>query len=304
MIANLTAALGNFHFERSLWLLAIFPAIGVWLAWRRLADPAWRWRGVIAPELLPHLMVGAEQRARMGPATWALLASIIAAIAVAGPAWRLAPSPFAEARPPVAVVLRAATSMQEDDLAPSRLDRARQKLADILAAREGAATALVAFAGSAHLVLPPTADSSVTLEMAKAISPQIMPRDGDDLAGALALANRALAGEADGGAILVLADELPTLQKAAGAPVVILALRPPGANLQDMQGAARQIDARLIPLTVDQTDVAAVVRALDAGDTARAAPGEGERWRDEGYWLVFPLALLTLLWFRRGWVLS
>jgi len=298
------AALSNFHFMRPLWLLAILPAIAVWLAWRRMGDPAWRWRGVIDPELLPHLIVGADRRARMGPVEWGLVASVITAVAVAGPVWRRAPSPFAEARPPAVVVLKATPSMQEDDLAPTRLDRALQKLSDILAAREGAATGLVAYAGSAHLVLPPTADSAVVLDMAKAISPQIMPKEGDDLTAALALASRALAGTPDGGSILVLADEIPARTAAVGAPVTVLALRPPGRDMQDMDGAARAAGARLVPLTIDQGDVATVVRALDAGDTARAAPGEGERWREDGYWLAFPLALLALLWFRRGWVLS
>jgi len=298
------AALSDFHFMRPLWLLAILPAIGVWLAWRHVGDPAWRWRGVIDPELLPHLIVGADRRARMGPVEWGLVASLISAIAVAGPAWRRAPSPFAEARPPVVVALKATPSMQETDLAPNRLDRALQKLSDILAAREGASTGLVAYAGSAHLVLPPTADSGVVLEMARAISPQIMPKDGDDLTGALALANRALAGTPDGGSILVLADEIPAQTVAGGAPVTVLALRPPGRDMRDMDEAARAAGARLVPLTIDQDDVATVVRALDAGDAARAAHGEGEHWREDGYWLAFPLALLALLWFRRGWVLS
>lgn len=304
MMAATIAALANVHFARPVWLLAILPAIGLWLAWRRSSDLAWRWREIIAPDLLPHLIIGADHRSRMGPAEWAMIAAIIAAVAVAGPVWRLAPSPFAEARPPVAVVLRASATMQADDLAPSRLDRARQKLADILAARADAATALIAYAGSAHLVLPPTTDSGVVLEMAKAISPQIMPRDGDDLADALALANRALAGASRSGVILVLADEFPPLKKTVGAPVAILAMLPPGENLQGMHDAARQMGAQLIPLSVDQTDVAAVVRALETGDAARAVSGDGERWREDGYWLVFPLALLALLWFRRGWVLS
>ena len=32
--------------------------------------------------------------------------------------------------------------------------------------------------------------------------------------------------------------------------------------------------------------------------------GEAERWEEAGYWLVPLIALIGLLWFRRGWVLA
>ncbi|NUB16254.1 hypothetical protein GAY28_29230, partial [Azospirillum brasilense] len=49
--------------------------------------------------------------------------------------------------------------------APARPERAREKMADLLALREGAPTGLIAYAGSAHLVLPPTPDASVVDSM-------------------------------------------------------------------------------------------------------------------------------------------
>ena len=48
--------------------------------------------------------------------------------------------------------------MTTPDLAPTRLDRARQKLADLLKARDGMPAGLIAYSGSAHLVLLPTPD--------------------------------------------------------------------------------------------------------------------------------------------------
>ena len=70
---------------------------------------------------------------------------------------------------------------------------ARLKIADFAAERTGQPLGLVAYAGSAHLVLPPTRDTSVVATMAAEISPAIMPKRGDDLAGAL-VARRADAG--------------------------------------------------------------------------------------------------------------
>ena len=301
-------ALAAFHFLRPLWLLALIPALALWLIERRSSDALQQWRRVIDPALLPYLLVGTDRHERITPSDWLFLAWIVATLAVAGPAWQREPSPFAQAKPAVAVVLKVTPSMLTQDLAPTRLDRARQKLADIMAAREGASTALVAYAGSAHLVLPATPDSAAVLDLAKALSPRIMPKDGDDLAGALALAGRSLAGSADGGSILVMADTIAPeaaagLARAKGPVVTLLALVAPGTDTSGVAEAARSMGATAIPTTPDQADVTAVVRRLDSSDAAASIAGEGEHWREAGYWLVPLLALLALVWFRRGWVL-
>ena len=43
------------------------------------------------------------------------------------------------------------------------------------------ASGLIAYAGSAHLVLPPTTDGTVVTTMASALAPDVMPRQGDAL---------------------------------------------------------------------------------------------------------------------------
>lgn len=300
MMADLAAL----HFERPLWLFALLPALGLWLVDRKGADGARQWSAVIDPVLLSHLLVGDERRSRLRPADWLLTGWIVTTIAVAGPAWQREPSPFADAKPPVAVVLKVTPSMMTEDLAPTRLDRARQKLADILAAREGASTALIAYSGSSHIVLPPTADAAVVTELAKALSPEVMPKEGDDLIGALVLAERILAGGLNGGSILVLADTIgpqagdwPKLSR----PATVLGLLPPGTEMDALDQVP---GASVIASTADQFDVEAVTRRLDGRDAAASVAGEGSHWREAGYWLTPLLALLVLLWFRRGWVLA
>jgi Ca-activated chloride channel family protein len=285
----------------------LLPVAILWLLARHSSDSALQWRRVIDPELLPYLLTGNDRHARIVPADWLFAGSVVTVAAIAGPTWQREPSPFADAKPPVAVVLKVTPSMLTEDLAPTRLDRARQKLADVLAAREGAATALVAYAGSAHLVLPPTPDSAVVLDLAKALSPQIMPKPGDDLAGALALARRALAGAGQDGSILLLADTatLDIAPQPAGEPMLtVLALKDPGAAATGLAEAAKALGGAVIASTPDQSDVTAIVRRLDRGDNAAGVAGEGEHWREAGYWLVPALALLVLLWFRRGWGLA
>ena len=59
------------------------------------------------------------------------------------------------------IVLALSTSMDQADVAPTRLERAKQKIRDLLGVRAGARSGLIAYAGTAHLVMPLTDDRSV-----------------------------------------------------------------------------------------------------------------------------------------------
>ena len=303
--------LENFHLLRPWALLLVGPAFVLWWLGRRAADTTRRWARVMDPDLLKLLVVGGTTGRRLGPTDLLLLGWVAAAIAVAGPTWKREPSPFADALPPVMIVLKVAPSMTTTDLAPTRLDRARQKIADLLKAREGGAAGLIAYSGSAHLVLPPTADSKVVLAMAGALAPQIMPREGDRLADAVALAAQVLRDGGKGGSILIVADTVAPGQAAAvkaitGVPLVFFAVAPPASVEADkaLQAAVSALDARLVETTIDNDDVEALAHRLaDRGGTA-APPGETERWQEAGYWLSFLVVAMVLGWFRRGWVIS
>ena len=128
--------------------------------WQRRSDPLRGWREQIAPELLEALVVGRES-AKSSQALWLLVSWLVAIVAIAGPTWRLEPSPFADDATPLMILLKADLSMMQPDPAPSRLERARLKIADLAEARKGQPLGLIAYAGSAHLVLPPTRDTAV-----------------------------------------------------------------------------------------------------------------------------------------------
>lgn len=306
----MNAFVENFHLLRPWALLLIGPAFVLWWMGRRAADTTRRWSRVMDPGLLKLLVVGGKVGRHLGPNDVLLLGWVAAAVAIAGPTWKREPSPFADALPPVMIVLKVAPSMTTTDLAPTRLDRARQKIADILKVREGGATGLIAYSGSAHLVLPPTADREVVLAMAGALAPQIMPREGDRLADAVALAAQVLHDGGRGGSILIIADTVAPGQEEAlkattGAPVLFFAVAPPVSVESDtaLHAAVAALDARLVQTTVDSDDVEGIARRLDRSGAA-APPGEAERWRETGYWLSFLIVALALGWFRRGWVIS
>jgi Ca-activated chloride channel homolog len=169
---------------------------------------------------------------------------------------------------------------------------------------------LIAYAGSAHLVLPPTHDASIVVSMAQALTPDVMPKPGDDLAGAVGLANRVLADGGNGGSILVLTDDVAPRQLAEfqaseqdRVPVTFLVMLPRNQEAGSaLRLAARAMDARLLATTVDPSDVTTIGKRLATTGRVVTRPGEARQWRDMGWYPVPLLALIVLLWFRRGWV--
>ncbi|EIM25373.1 VWA domain-containing protein [Microvirga lotononidis] len=311
----MSAVLASLHLLRPWWLLLLVPALLIWWRLRTGHDAIARWAAVIDPAILSALAIGVKGRSRLLPDDLLVAIWIVGIVAVAGPTWRREPSPFADARPPVMVVLKVTPSMKAEDLAPNRLVRAVQKLSDLVTAREGASTGLVAYAGSVHLVLPPTPDKDVMGAMAQALSPEIMPQEGDSLAEAVRLASTVLRDGGKGGSVLVMADtiapdQVSLLENQGGSgptfETTLWAALPPSHldAAQDLNTGASALDASLQAMTPDRSDVDAIATRLDRATAVGDVTGEGERWQEAGYWLTPLLALLALAWFRRGWVLG
>ncbi|PQO40224.1 VWA domain-containing protein [Blastopirellula marina] len=300
------STLANFHFLRPYWLLLLPVAIGVWWLWRSRSEALFGWRSQIDPELLAALTHGGGRSNRMNSAL--LLAGwVIAVIAIAGPTWRMEPSPFAADAPPLVILLNADKSMAPPELTTTPLDRAQLKIADLAEARQGEPLGLIAYAGSAHLVLPPTQDTAAVTQMAAEISPKIMPVTGDRLDLALGVAQRSLPGDTAAASFLVItnsvADDPQQLAAAAkslpNVKVQFLALAEPDSEeWRSIQTAARALGAAVEPLSVDDHDVRQIVRSAEAVSLASVA-GEGAQWAEAGYWLLPILALLVVASFRR-----
>jgi len=308
ILPAITAFTSAFHFIRPAWLWTLLPAAVLWWLLRRQADAALPWRGVVAPHLLPHLLGGEQQTSRFGPLAVAGLCWLLAIVAIAGPSWRHQPSPFAEDTAALAVVIKVSPSMETEDILPSRIERATLKLHDLLAARGNAKTSLIAYAGTAHVVMPATADAGIIDNFAQALAPEIMPEQGDAAAAALALADQSLLA-AGGGSIVWIADSIAPEQSNALAAwrqssSTTVRLWPPlmaGDELDALRESARTARASVVALAADDSDVQSLASA--AKFVAAQGSAKDTQWADSGYWLTPLIALLALLFFRRGWML-
>ncbi|MDT8332931.1 VWA domain-containing protein [Roseomonas gilardii] len=292
-------ALANLHLLRPGWLLLLLPAAAAWWLDRTRLREAGGWSGVVSPSLLPWLLVTEGRAPRLRPGRCAAVLLAIAALALSGPSWRREPSPFVADQAPMMVALDVSRAGEP------RLDAARRKIRDLVEARGGARTGLLAYAGGAYLVLPPTGDPKLLETYLDALSPRIMPRDGRDAPAALAEALRQLDRQDGAGTVLLVTDSIPAAQgeafdhARAGTRHAVVVL-PPGVTAPEALDGAR--GATWIAPTPDTADIQAVMGAAQRHFAAASSDDPTLRWQDAGYAVLLLLVPLALLWSRRGFL--
>lgn len=327
--------MADFHFLRPLWLLLILtlPLLVLTLRHLRLGDSGW---SRVIPERLLSPVVrhnGSSGQQRRSPLISVTLAIGLLAIALAGPAWREAPTPLKQPGDSLVIVLDLSLSMLATDVEPDRLTLAKRKIRDILDAREGSLNGLIVFAADAHVVSPLTDDSKTIEGMLEVLDPVIMPAPGNRADLAVARARDLLQQGAPGtGRILLITDDVPERYHPAiaqslgdtnlslstlvvgteqGGPIPLAKrgfIRDNGnvvitrANPDALAGLARQNNGASHGLTLDEGDIDALELApTDQQDWQESDTGLSvQRWQDDGYWLLWLVLPLLLLGWRRG----
>ncbi len=332
MMAKVSAV----HLIRPEWLWALLPAAILALLLLYFRGRGGSWSEVISPDLLPYL-VGTQQASRdLRLLPFLFFAWVIAAVAAAGPAWEKLPQPIHQKQDALVLALDLSYSMMAQDLSPSRLVRARQKLLDLLEQRGEGQTGLIAYAGDTHIVTPLTDDNPTIANLIPALNPGMMPVLGSDSAAAIAQSIDLLrsAGVSQGRILLITdgvdknsAKEIASLLHgtqirlavlgigtSAGAPIPL----PQGGFIKDSSGniviptleesALRRLASEsggiYARLSLDDDDLERLLgEALpDVGTQTRALDRTADAWEDKGYLLVLLLLPVVLSLFRRGWV--
>jgi Ca-activated chloride channel family protein len=233
------------------------------------------------------------------------------------------------------IALDLSRSMDAQDVAPSRLIRARLKILDLLEKRGSGQTAFIVYSANAYTVTPLTTDTDTIAALVNSVSSDIMPSRGSYPIAAINKGRQLLDQASAGvGEILLITDggSSPAAEriardlKGSGYSLSILAVgtsegapipRLSGGFVTDQSGqiAVPRLEehslralavaggGRYAKLSTDDRDL----DTLLSGEAAhRAAGGESletDRWREEGPWLVLLLLPIAAMSFRRGWVL-
>lgn len=331
--------ISHIHFIRPmvLWFLPIVLFI-IWQLQRKASRDD-GWSKICDPHLLDAIKINKGSKG----SKWTLLLwpiSIVAILALAGPAFRKLPTPVIKNQSALIIVLDVSRSMLADDVKPNRLERAKFKINDILAQRKDGQTALIVYAGDAFVVTPLTDDTETIALMLKAISPDIMPVQGSRVDLALSKSQNLFkqAGYISGDIIVIsdgvnlskaqsIAEELVAnyittsvlaIGTKYGAPIPTKSgfvkdrlgnIVVPKLQISALKQLANSGNGRFAQMSGDSTDIDYIVPKVVNDNNENQSNNkeeafDTEKYIDEGPWLTLLLLPLIALLFRKGLLLS
>lgn len=335
---------GQFHFIRPhwLWCLLLVPIISVLML--RVKSSANQWQSLINKELLTHLIAGETKSTKAWPIILLSVAMSLSIIAIAGPSWLKLPQPQYVNQQPVVMLVDLSPSMLVEDVKPSRLAKMRFKMIDFLKARKQGLTAMVVYAGDAHVLAPLSDDNKTLISLVPTLSPNVMPVSGSLVEEGIALAISLIEDQGyktgdivlftDGVSANAEQNTLKLLEKSNVRLSVVGVGTSTGAPIPlGEQGFAKDQNGKIVlarldsqplkrlaefkqgiysDLLISNDDIEQVLNTIRTSadqykqllenDTQK--DNKMDQWLDFGQWLVLLLLPISLVAFRRGWLLQ
>ncbi|WP_019027410.1 VWA domain-containing protein [Colwellia piezophila] len=319
----------HFHFLRPYWLLAFLMIFYIIRAFSLRDDSLAQWRSLMSPEVLAHLTVSGNNNHWLSPQKMSLILAVPLCIVLMGPTWQQQESPFSENNAPLIIALDVSKTMEQADVQPSRLLRAKQKIIELLELRGDSKTALIAFSGSAHVVMPITNDREMIRHFLDALDAKVMPVSGKLPETIIPLLDNLLSITNVPGTVLLVGDGATSNTVSAfknyfatkSAQLIIWGIGKSGLSKDKNEQLNTELNNLIIPLQLEQLKALSehsngrlILMSDDNSDVKRVnnyikhnlviVDDNSRPWHDSGYPLLFVVAGIFLFWFRKGWTLQ
>ncbi|GEA61140.1 vWA domain-containing protein [Vibrio comitans] len=309
--------LSQFHFLRP-WALCLIVPFAVLVISKLYSDNQQsRWIKRLPPHLANALLLKKKRWTSQLPLKLLAVIGLLAVIIVSGPTWYRQASPFAEDASPLIVVLDVSETMLEKDVPPSRLFMAKQKIRQLLKEhRTTGSSALVIYSGSAHIASPLTQDRSVFAPILDSTSLEVMPRKGKFAQYTIPVFNQLLKDQPQSGTVLLVTDDLnlPAVEsyrryfQSSSHQLLVYGVGRTGEygpfslNEKVLKDVASSANGRYVSMEVDNSDLQKINRYIETHQSLTS--DSAQPWVDVGYYLIWPVLLAYLMWFRRGWLVQ
>ncbi len=330
----------TFHFLRPLWLLAIPAAAILLIIFYQRSKHKSGWEKVCDPALLNFQLAKLKDVHKPSGQIvhWIFpLVILLTLFSLSGPSWEKKEQPVFQQGNALVIVLDLSLSMNATDIKPSRLERAKLKIIDILKQKKEGQTALVAYSGDAHTVSPLTIDNKTIMSLLPALDSSIMPLSGSNVLDSMQTARELLknAGFTQGDILLFTDGIDPSqLQKVtqtvkdlyqqgyrvsiigigshSGSPVPVPGQ---GGFFKDRSGQVVLSKLEDIPLkklsqagggfyhtlALDDSDFKAVLKhRFSSPDLIKEQDDQLQQWVDAGAYVIILIIPLALVMFRKG----
>lgn len=333
--------LSQLHLAYPLWLwaLLVIPLTGgLFFLYSRRQQPSHQLEKFIDPHLIPHLLIDSQQKKKKTWSDfffWSLVWTCMV-IALAGPRWDFREMSTFTRDQSLVILLDLSESMNAQDISPSRLGRAKQKIEDLLNLSKGVKIGLIAFAADPHMIVPMTEDKETIRHLLPSLDTELVYVQGSKLAPALEMAatmlhnefgnNKAIITISDGG--FEDASAIHTAKKLAEKGIVLYTLGVgtlEGAPLKDRQGTVIKKNGSPIISKLEKEkfreiskighgryfdadhseQVGIVFEDLERRSDLQQKSHRTQRfWEERFYLFLLPIIPFFLSWYRRGYLFA
>lgn len=332
--------LNELHFAQPLWFwtLLIIPVIwGLYFLFCHTEEPIHQLEKLIDKHLIPHLLVkGSLQKKRLWiPLSfWSMVMGCFV-IALAGPRWDFRELNTFTRDQSLVILLDLSESMNAQDVLPSRLARAKQKIEDILNLSKGVKLGLIAFAADPHMIVPMTEDKETVRHFLSSLDTSLISVQGSKLTPALEMAETMLTRESGSNKALVIvsdggfedASAIRQAKKLAANGIVIHTIGVgtlQGAALKSSTGALLKKNGQTFVSKLEKdkfaeiskiglgtyfdaehhTDLTPILEKLTNQSTHQESLQTQRFWEERFYLFLLPILPFFLMWYRRGFIIA
>ena len=315
----------EFHFLRPDLMWVAIPVSVVILLGVLLYRSPNSWKNHVAKHLQPYVIQkGTTWKSRLIQLS-VMLMFALGFIGFLGPSWDQIKTPVKKIESQLIIALDLSQSMLAKDISPTRLERAKFKIHDLLIANPRAETTLLVFAGSTHNAIPFTTDYKIIKDQLDGLKPSMMPIKGTEFGVLFNKIDTLFNDNKAEGKVLLITDDLADISVeevsafiqqnnvklyiypfATQSGAVVPSFKENSAlNLEKLNSLASMENVDFLEMTLDDSDVKDLAKVIsDELVFEDEQDEEEENWKDDGYWLLFPLAFLFLFSFRKGWSLN
>lgn len=280
-----------------LWLLVVPVALAVASSLLAKRDRS-RLATLVDFRLLDRLTASVDRRRRAVKNALLLLALTLGIIGLARPTLGEKVTNIQTSGRDVLIAIDVSRSMLANDIAPSRLLRAKMAAEDLISLLPGDRVGLLAFAGSAFLQAPITADHSAVKVCIQELDTEIIPLGGTNVTAAIQEAKRAFK-QAEGSlhALVIISDGedlendvIQSLKKdAEGIRIFTLGIGTPEGTILSVPSAkggveyVRGPDGQIVKSALDEAKLKAIAENTGGFyQRLRSGPQEMRRLFEEG----------------------
>ncbi len=237
-----------------------------------------------SPKGLEMLVPNADQRARQIKNFLILLILTLIAVSLSGPQYGYRWEEIERKGIDIIVALDCSKSMLATDIKPSRLDRAKREIYDLLNILKGDRIGLVAYSGTSFLQCPLTMDYSAFHIFLSSLTPDMMPVGGTNISEALLTAQSSFDEKAKSDKAIILitdgdntgGDPVEAAQALAKANIRLFAIgigTDSGVPVPETQGGLKKDKSGNIVLSKLDEELLKKIAVLTGGAYVRSASG-------------------------------